>query len=118
MKNHVVLNVPSPKKIKHLIDDFLLQEKIKDLLILTPDSSIPFKAFKQDYKLIHAAGGLVKNENGEMLFIFRNGKWDLPKGHIEKSEKPRNAAIREVKEETGLSEVIIRKKIGETYHTY
>ena len=51
---------------------------------------------------IAAAGGLVKNERGEKLFIFRLGKWDLPKGKLSGKETAEEAAIREVKEETGL----------------
>lgn len=54
---------------------------------------------------IEAAGGLIVNQKKEILFIYRNGKWDLPKGKIESEENPPEAALREVKEETGLKNV-------------
>lgn len=50
--------------------------------------------------------------------IFRNGKWDLPKGKIEFDEASDKAAIREVIEETGVNDLVIEDKLDETYHTY
>ncbi|PKP20368.1 MAG: NUDIX hydrolase [Bacteroidetes bacterium HGW-Bacteroidetes-21] len=70
------------------------------------------------FKFIPAAGGLVFDEKGHMLFIFRRGKWDLPKGKIDKGESPEIAAVREVKEECGLHKVKLKKKICSTYHIY
>jgi 8-oxo-dGTP pyrophosphatase MutT (NUDIX family) len=68
--------------------------------------------------LIEAAGGLVKNETGQHLFIYRNNKWDLPKGKIEKKEKTKIAAVREVEEECGIKVDKLCDKICKTYHTY
>lgn len=68
--------------------------------------------------MIKAAGGLVKNEAGEYLFIFRNGKWDLPKGKIEKGESIKEAAVREVEEECGITVSKLGKEICKTYHVY
>lgn len=76
------------------------------------------KAFFKKFKLIIAAGGLVINEKDELLFIFRKGKWDLPKGKMEKNEKPADCALREVMEETGLKKVKPCKFLTITYHTY
>ena len=73
---------------------------------------------KRSMQLIKAAGGLVKNEEEKYLFIFRNGKWDLPKGKIEEGEKTRLAAIREVEEECGIRIQKSGKKICNTYHIY
>lgn len=67
---------------------------------------------------IKAAGGIVKNEANEYLFIFRNGKWDLPKGKIEKGENSRAAAIREVEEECGIRIESSGDKIVNSYHLY
>lgn len=77
-----------------------------------------FEYFSSQFKVIEAAGGLVKNQKEEWLFIFRNGKWDLPKGKIEKGEGIKEAAIREVEEECGISGLKITKELGSTYHTY
>ena len=67
---------------------------------------------------IGAAGGLVKNEAGEYLFIYRNDKWDLPKGKIEKAERVKDAAVREVEEECGIKVSKLEEKICKTYHVY
>ena len=68
--------------------------------------------------LIEAAGGLVYNLDNQLLMIFRNGKWDLPKGKLNPGEMIRQCAIREVKEECGINNLTIIKKITDTYHTY
>jgi 8-oxo-dGTP pyrophosphatase MutT (NUDIX family) len=68
--------------------------------------------------LIEAAGGMVKNAKGDYLFIYRNDKWDLPKGKIEKGEGKREGAIREVEEECGITVSGIGERICKTYHTY
>ncbi len=69
-------------------------------------------------KKIIAAGGLVINEKNEMLFIFRRGKWDLPKGKLDEGETIEICAVREVKEETGLQHVLLKQFIGITKHAY
>jgi ADP-ribose pyrophosphatase YjhB (NUDIX family) len=70
------------------------------------------------YHTIDAGGGLVYNERGEILMIFRRGKWDLPKGKLDDGEDIVSCALREVKEETGLEQVILGDKICVTYHIY
>ena len=55
--------------------------------------------------MIQAAGGLVNNEKDEILMIFRRGKWDLPKGKLDKGETLEECAVREVEEETGLKKL-------------
>jgi 8-oxo-dGTP pyrophosphatase MutT (NUDIX family) len=67
---------------------------------------------------IHSAGGIVENELGEILMIYRRGKWDLPKGKQDEGEDLEQCAIREVMEETGLNQVEIVSKISNTYHIY
>jgi 8-oxo-dGTP pyrophosphatase MutT (NUDIX family) len=69
-------------------------------------------------KKIIAAGGLVFNDNKELLMIFRRKKWDLPKGKLDKDEDIEACALREVKEETGLKKVKLKKFAGLTYHDY
>jgi 8-oxo-dGTP pyrophosphatase MutT (NUDIX family) len=65
-----------------------------------------------------AGGGLVYNKNGDVLFIFRNGKWDLPKGGTEKGEDIEQTSMREVEEETGVNGLKIIKKLQKTYHIF
>ncbi|MEO5673810.1 MAG: NUDIX domain-containing protein [Chitinophagales bacterium] len=77
------------------------------------------------YKLMNAAGGVVKNSEEKLLMIFRRGKWDLPKGKVDKGETIRQAALREVMEETGIQNLNVVSEIRFlggvqpcTYHTY
>ena len=74
-------------------------------------------SFKSNFEIIKAAGGLVVN-NQRVLMIFRNGKWDLPKGKLEVGESIDVCAKREVQEECGLNDLEIVDKLMNTYHTY
>ncbi|WP_276590747.1 MULTISPECIES: NUDIX domain-containing protein [unclassified Chryseobacterium] len=74
--------------------------------------------FQKLFRIIEAAGGIVSNENGEILFIKRLGKWDLPKGKMEKGESREESAVREIEEETGLKDVELVQFINTTYHIY
>ncbi|HLG03659.1 MAG TPA: NUDIX domain-containing protein, partial [Bacteroidia bacterium] len=68
--------------------------------------------------LIEAAGGVVLNDNHELLLIFRKGKWDLPKGKMDAGETPQQAAMREVSEECGIGKLKIVRPLEPTFHTY
>lgn len=74
--------------------------------------------FQAIYKIIEAAGGVVYNETGAVLLIFRLKTWDLPKGKIDEGETPEVAAVREIQEETGLNVVKLGDFICHTFHTY
>ena len=74
--------------------------------------------FTHMFKVVEAAGGVVRNDKNEILFIRRLGKWDLPKGKIEKGEAVEQAALREVEEETGLDEMILEEFLNHTFHIY
>ena len=76
------------------------------------------KAFWKKFVIIQAGGGLVLNEQDEILFIFRRKKWDLPKGKLDKGETIEQCAVREVEEETGLKNVKLKKPLLVSYHTY
>lgn len=76
------------------------------------------KFLKKKLPYVEAAGGMVYNDKKEILFIHRNEKWDLPKGHIEKGESYEAAAIREVEEETGVKNLEVTKFITKTYHVF
>lgn len=74
--------------------------------------------FTHMFRVIEAAGGIVSNSDGEILFIKRLGKWDLPKGKIEEGESLEQTALREVEEETGLKDLILEKFVNNTFHIY
>lgn len=77
-----------------------------------------YRDFLSMFVKIEAAGGLVLNASGQFLFIYRYGKWDLPKGKIEHFEKKNEAALREVEEETGIGKLIIVDSLIRTRHLY
>jgi len=90
----------------------------KDYILIDSDPKQLFQKIKRSCELIKAAGGLVKNAKGNYLFIFRNKKWDLPKGKVEKDEKMKEAALREVEEECGVKIFTNDEKLCKTYHVY
>ena len=91
---------------------------IKTIEITESDQKTIKEYFKQKLAYIEAAGGLVLNPEGEILFIFRHGKWDLPKGKPEKGENTEETAMREVEEETGVSGLKIISHLPSTWHIY
>jgi 8-oxo-dGTP pyrophosphatase MutT (NUDIX family) len=70
------------------------------------------------YSPIMAGGGLVYNEEGALLMIYRRGKWDLPKGKLDEGENIAACALREVSEETGLQQLRLGDKLSDSYHIY
>lgn len=167
----LIISFESPEQLKVIYDEFERYEKWRNLFIIDPlysdrNSHSAHEAFSNLFKKVDAAGGMVKNEKGEYLFIHRLGFWDLPKGKIdvkdiqaalahpdssqsepgfsipdvqqydqqfishqssgipvlkESWEYPasaRLAAIREVKEETGLKSVTITREMHCTWHIY
>ncbi len=75
-------------------------------------------AFFKKFTLIKAGGGFVLNESKEVLMMFRRGKWDLPKGKMDKKESFEECALRETEEETGLKNIKLTGPLITTYHTY
>jgi hypothetical protein len=111
---------------RHLYEDIIFDEvlhklkndAIKGIILYSTDLENDWHDFKQNIKTVVAAGGLVLNPKKEILFIYRNGIWDLPKGRIEKGETSEIAAVREVEEECGIFNLSIIKKLVTTYHIY
>jgi len=99
--------------IKEIVKKLKLNDEI---FLYHPNKKKLLKEFKKKLKTIVAAGGIVKNNENQILFIFRKGKWDLPKGKIEKNEKVDDGALREVVEETGIKKIKIDRFFDTTYH--
>ncbi len=74
--------------------------------------------YSSDKIVIEAAGGLVLNQKGELLLMYRRGIWDMPKGKLDEGETIEACALREVAEETGLHQLALIRKLKTTYHTY
>ena len=60
---------------------------------------------------------MVVNDCGQWLMIRRNGRWDLPKGHLECGERIEECAAREIEEETGVRAGVVRP-LCDTLHAY
>lgn len=86
--------------------------------VLSFDPEKEFNNFCKKFTVLEAAGGLVLNKRNDLLMIHRFGRWDFPKGHVEKNEIISQAAIREVTEETGANNLVISQKLNCTYHMY
>ncbi|TDS51647.1 NUDIX hydrolase [Myroides indicus] len=94
------------------------QNKIDKAILYHPDEKEILKKIKEKIPVQKAGGGVVYNNEGKILFILRNGKWDLPKGGTEKNENMESTAMREVEEETGVNKLKINRKLPKTYHIF
>lgn len=88
------------------------------IVVLSADWNAAFRRFASRFVAVEAAGGIVENELGEVLLIYRRERWDLPKGHIDAGEDALSAAIREIAEETGVVGLNFVAQIGNTLHAY
>ncbi len=107
-----------PKHLNGFIDMLEKTGRFDSITIYSEDLDKLVRDFFSLFKLVEAAGGLVFNPSGEVLFIFRRGFWDFPKGKIDEGETPPLAALREVREETGLEQLELGAELSITYHTY
>ena len=96
----------------------LKKDKTSKVLVYGKPVSMIWKRFKSLYLVVRAAGGIVRDPKKGFLLIYRNEKWDLPKGKIEKNETKKEAVIREVEEECGMKHLTITGKFSTTYHVY
>lgn len=96
----------------------LKSKKTKCIYYYNSNSEKLMKHLQKHFPEVEAAGGMVKNNNNQYLLIYRNGKWDLPKGHLEKKEMIVDGALREVSEETGVLNLISKSILPTTYHIY
>lgn len=110
-------NAETEKKINEDFQWFIKQNKFNVLFFISDNQAKIRTVFLKQFKLIEAAGGVIQNSKG-ILFIYRNNKWDLPKGKVEKKEKIPLAAIRECEEECGVKDLGIIKKLLPTFHLY
>ncbi|HLR36932.1 MAG TPA: NUDIX domain-containing protein, partial [Chitinophagaceae bacterium] len=115
--NFLNITQPAPREIPSILKD-LDKESTNGIRIKTNQSNAFLEALFSYFQHWKAAGGLITNPKGEILLLFRRGKWDLPKGKMEAGEKPEETAIREVTEETGLKNISIVKKLTDTWHSY
>ena len=113
----MIISNPRPEEITatNLLENL---RKTKSITVLSPDYEKIFEHLRQETGFVVAAGGVVHSSNGMTLMIFRNGRWDLPKGHLEKGETIGECALREVTEECGIRNLILGRFLTETVHVY
>ena len=87
-------------------------------LVITGDEEKIWRVFRSLFSYVEAAGGLVFNPAHELLMIYRNKHWDLPKGKMEAGEEPEQTAMREVEEECGIKKLRVERLLGSTYHIF
>ncbi|WP_394697595.1 NUDIX hydrolase [uncultured Sunxiuqinia sp.] len=117
-------NVVDVVEIEDIVDILKLFSKLENskyvvkLIIISKLTQNSMQLLKNNITQIPAAGGLVINRKQQLLMIKRMGKWDLPKGKIEKDELPEDAAVREVGEECGIGKLKITHQLPSTFHLY
>ena len=115
-KKCVFVDAFSTHEIRNWWEKFVIDNS-SEIVLVHQNPELFFELFRSVFILVPAAGGLVF-KNNKLLIIFRNGKWDLPKGKIDKGETIENAAIREVEEECGIKNPVIDKKLPSTFHIF
>jgi mutator protein MutT len=118
LKAQLIIQFSGISDIDLTVKLFEDSKAIKSLLIYNDNFDELYNAFTSQYKIIEAAGGVVFNDDNELLLINRFDRWDLPKGKFEIGETPEICAIREVEEECGITNISIIKPLQKTYHCF
>lgn len=105
-------------EFRNFIFDFLKKSSKTEVFVYHSDINYLFLNFKSFFKFIIAAGGLVINPLHEVLAIKVDNVWQLPKGHVEVGETVSEAAIREVSEETSITDLTIVEQLPSTFHIF
>lgn len=117
----LVLNLDgseSREVIQSIITAFEANSRTSCLCLRSSNIEATWSAYSSLYKIVEAAGGVVFNDSGKVLLIFRKNKWDLPKGKLDNGEDPESGAVREVQEECGVKDLTITGPLPAGYHTY
>ena len=116
--NAILYNIGTSVDIPTLVGLFEVSDSLAKVFIPTDDIEGTYRRICAEFKEGNAGGGLVSNRRGDFLLISRNGLWDLPKGHQDPGEEISVTALREVQEETGIDELLLRDLICITDHCY
>lgn len=118
LRDYLVLRFFCADLFVELLISLKKNQQLNNIVILVDNYEEAFQLFQSNLKIIKAAGGWVRNSENKSLFIYRLNKWDLPKGKIEDGENNEAAAIREVEEECGISDLKITNQLSDTFHIY
>jgi ADP-ribose pyrophosphatase YjhB (NUDIX family) len=103
---------------RKIVSEIERQPDHPGILIVHPDIDEVFFRISKIFQWMQAAGGVVFNPENDLLLIYRYKKWDLPKGKMEENENAEETAVREVKEECGVSDIELIREIEKTYHAF
>lgn len=117
-RNWLALHVDSSEEIAGLVRVLVVDSTLQGAYAFSADVERLWHWFCQGYTLVQAAGGAVTSHDGRLLAIHRLGRWDLPKGKVERGESIEEAALREVREECGLRHLRLIRPLLNTWHTY
>ncbi len=106
------------KTIEELLTTLEEGESVAQAVLYSEDFQHLVDMVHSFFEYSRAAGGLVMNNKNELLTIWRWGRWDFPKGKVEKGESVKEAAVREVQEETGVRNIEIENYLAHTFHTF
>lgn len=116
--NIVLFSIGDSLDIHELVGMVEVSDSLQRVCIPSSDTKGTYEAICAEFLEVNAGGGLVSNRRGDYLLISRNGLWDLPKGHQDPGEDIAVTALREVQEETGIQDIILRDLICITDHCY
>ena len=116
--NAIHFSIGRQEDISDLISLFEGSPSLQRIYIPSDDTEETYNRVRREFLEVNAGGGLVRNRRGDFLLISRNGLWDLPKGHQDPGEDIRTTALREVEEETGISNLQLNDLICITDHCY
>jgi ADP-ribose pyrophosphatase YjhB (NUDIX family) len=105
-------------KMDILLIESAVARGAKAIYVVCTDVEGAWKKFSEQFEFVQAAGGLVLNDEGKLLFIYRHEKWDLPKGKVEDNEQIDAGALREVEEECAIGDLEILYPLQSSWHTY
>jgi len=113
----IVLRGPRIPDLHRWLKKLEQDNTIREISVHVEDPQTFFQDFVRSMKGIQAAGGVVEC-GGKALFIYRFGRWDLPKGKMEPGESPGQTALREVEEECGVGQLELKGRFSDTWHIY
>lgn len=117
-EHHLLVRLHAPADLERALDLFAGRPEVVRLILVADEVDGFWQQFADRFVPVLAAGGAVTDDRGRLLVIHRLGVWDLPKGKVDAGESIEEAAVREVREECGLSEVELQGFLCDTWHTY
>ena len=106
--NAILYNIGISVNIPALVGLFEVSDSLAKVFIPTDDIEGTYMRICAEFKEVNAGGGLVSNRRGDFLLISRNGLWGLPKGHQDPGEEISVTALREMREETGIDQLVLQ----------